>query len=157
MYKYIYIYYIYTYIFWTAPFKRVVKYKWLMISKVHTAIGVSKSDDTQCDPISVAITRGQFTTFRELPIEFSWQHIFASEINTPHSTTYWHIGHHGHTILENYYLTKRVWGVRMMTSSNGNTCRVTGLLCGEFTGHRWIPRTKASDAELWCFLWSSPE
>ena len=23
------------------------------------------------------------------------------------------------------------------------------------TGHRWIPRTKASDAELWCFLWSA--
>ena len=22
---------------------------------------------------------------------------------------------------------------------------------------RWIPRTKASDAELWCFLWSVPE
>ena len=30
-------------------------------------------------------------------------------------------------------------------------------LCGEFTGHRWIPHTKASDAELWCFLWSAPE
>ena len=30
-------------------------------------------------------------------------------------------------------------------------------LCGEFTGHRWIPRTKASDAEFWCFLWSAPE
>ena len=30
-------------------------------------------------------------------------------------------------------------------------------LCGEFTGPRWIPRTKASDAELWCFLWSAPE
>ena len=29
------------------------------------------------------------------------------------------------------------------------------LLCGEFTGHRWIPHTKASDAELWCFLWSA--
>ena len=26
--------------------------------------------------------------------------------------------------------------------------RVTGHLCGEFTGHRWFPRTKASDAEL---------
>ena len=26
-----------------------------------------------------------------------------------------------------------------------------------FTGHRWIPPTKASDAELWCFLWSAPE
>ena len=22
---------------------------------------------------------------------------------------------------------------------------------------RWIPHTKASDAELWCFLWSTPE
>ena len=22
---------------------------------------------------------------------------------------------------------------------------------------RWIPRTKVSDAELWCFLWSAPE
>ena len=34
--------------------------------------------------------------------------------------------------------------------------RVTGPLCGEFTGHRWIPGTKASDAELWCFPWSAP-
>ena len=42
----------------------------------------------------------------------------------------------------------------MMTSSNGNIFRVTGHLCGEFTGHRWIPRTKASGAELWYFLWS---
>ena len=44
----------------------------------------------------------------------------------------------------------------MMTSSNGNIFRVTDPLCGEFTGLRWIPRTKASDAELWCFLWSAP-
>ena len=40
----------------------------------------------------------------------------------------------------------------MMTSSNGNIFRVTGPLCGEFTGHRWIPHTKASNAGLWCFL-----
>ena len=36
----------------------------------------------------------------------------------------------------------------MMTSSNGNIFRVTGPLCGEFAGLRWIPRTKASEAEL---------
>ena len=47
--------------------------------------------------------------------------------------------------------------VLMITSSNGNIIRVTGHLCGELTGPRWIPRTKASDAELWCFLWSAPE
>ena len=34
---------------------------------------------------------------------------------------------------------------------------VTGHLCREFIGHRWIPRTKASDSELWCFLWSASE
>ena len=45
----------------------------------------------------------------------------------------------------------------MMTSSIGNIFRVTGLLCEEFTGHRWIPLTKASDAKLWCFLWSACE
>ena len=28
---------------------------------------------------------------------------------------------------------------RMMTSSNGNPFRVTGPLCREFTGHRWLP------------------
>ena len=27
-------------------------------------------------------------------------------------------------------------GISMMTSSNGNIFRVTGPLCGEFTGHR---------------------
>ena len=36
----------------------------------------------------------------------------------------------------------------MMTSSNENIFRVTGHLCGEFTGLRWIPRTKASDGAL---------
>ena len=46
--------------------------------------------------------------------------------------------------------------VLMKTQSNGNIFRVTGPLCGEFTGHPWIPRTEASDAELWCFLWSAP-
>ena len=45
----------------------------------------------------------------------------------------------------------------MMTSSNGNIFRVTGHSCEEFNGDRWIPRTKASDAELSCFPWSAPK
>ena len=45
----------------------------------------------------------------------------------------------------------------MMTSSNGNIFRVTDHLWGESIGHRWIPPTKASDAELLCFLWSASE
>ena len=39
----------------------------------------------------------------------------------------------------------------------GKIFRVTDHLCGEFTGPRWIPRTRTSDAELWCFLWSASQ
>ena len=52
-----------------------------------------------------------------------------------------------------YFLNMHI----MMTSSNGNIFRFTGHLWGEFTGPRWIPHTKASDAKLWCFLWSASE
>ena len=43
----------------------------------------------------------------------------------------------------------------MMTSSNENIFRVTAFF--PVTDHRWIPLTKASDAELWCFLRSAPQ
>ena len=35
--------------------------------------------------------------------------------------------------------------------------RVNDPWRGESTGHRWIPLAKASDTELWCFLWIAPE
>ena len=47
--------------------------------------------------------------------------------------------------------------VVMTTTSNGDIFCVTGHLCGELTGYRWIPVTKASDVELWWFLWSAPK
>ena len=56
-----------------------------------------------------------------------------------------------------------MWGwhywcwANMMTSSNGDIFRITGHLYGVFTIPRWIPHTKASDTELWCFLWSASE
>ena len=52
------------------------------------------------------------------------------------------------------YITNedKLWGVYMKTSSYGNIFFVTGPLWGESTGHWWIPLTKASDAELWCFF-----
>ena len=55
----------------------------------------------------------------------------------------------GHHMIYNRYA--------IMTSSNGNIFHVTDALWGESTGYRWIPLTKTSDAELWCFLWSAPE
>ena len=77
---------------------------------------------------------------------------------------------HGKTIVDNYFATKFcictstaqllryvLNFIIMMPSSNGNIFHIAGTLCGEFTGHRWIPHTKATDAELWCFLWTAPE
>ena len=45
----------------------------------------------------------------------------------------------------------------IIMSLDGNISCVTGPLWEESTGHWWIPLTKASDAELWCFLWCAPE
>ena len=44
----------------------------------------------------------------------------------------------------------------IMTSSNGTFSALLALCAGI---HRSLvnPRTKASEAELWCFLWSGPE
>ena len=38
----------------------------------------------------------------------------------------------------------------MMTSSDGNIFRITGPVCREFTSHRWIHLTKASDFLFIC-------
>ena len=59
---------------------------------------------------------------------------------------------HSETLASNASLTDFAYSYYMMTSSNGNNFRVPGPFCGEFTGNRWIPPTKASDVELWCFL-----
>ena len=87
--------------------------------------------------------------------EFHWglQYVKIHYINRPST---WRLKY----TTDNIHIC-RIWDVSlhqispndMMTSPNGNIFRVTGLLCGEFTG----PRTKASDAELWCFPWPTPE
>ena len=69
----------------------------------------------------------------------------------------WHTLWHGRKLYITMNSAGTVTTKFMMTSSNGNVFCVTGPLCGEFTGHRWIPHTKAGDAEQWCFLWSVPE
>ena len=56
-----------------------------------------------------------------------------------------------------YHKIEHTLAFDMMMSANGHIFHVTGPLWGESTGHRWIPLTKASDTEIWCFLWSVPE
>ena len=58
----------------------------------------------------------------------------------------------GLNVLTSFFVDNLANTTHMMTSSNGDIFRITDHLCGEFTGHQWIPYTKASDVELWCFL-----
>ena len=46
--------------------------------------------------------------------------------------------------------------VSMMTSWNRDIFRVTGSFCGEFIGHRWIPRTKCRwrGTLVFFFIWA---
>ena len=64
-------------------------------------------------------------------------------------------------LLSNYTSTQQMPRIRtrfyMIHNIMETFFRVTGPLCGEFIGHRWIPLTRASDAEFLCFLWSAPE
>ena len=70
------------------------------------------------------------------------------------SWTEWHFRIYTHMFLN---VVEGICLNFMMTSLNGNIIIVTGPLWGESTGYRWILLTKASDAELWCFLWYTPE
>ena len=101
---------------------------------------------------SYAISKGIWYVHQEWMLLNSAWHIVCSTRCHYTVCRWWDLWHATHT----YMRTVSPRDFIMMTSSNGNIFRVTGPLCGEFTGHRLIPLTKASDAELWCFLWSSP-
>ena len=53
----------------------------------------------------------------------AWLAFLSILFPNPSGLSHWHLDNH----------------IIMMTSSNGNIFRVTGHLCGEFTGTRWIP------------------
>ena len=72
---------------------------------------------------------------------------FYSSILTWLSETCWIVPYTSEPLLciQLHHYLKSSPSYYMMTSSNGNIFRVTGHLCGEFTGPRWSPHTKASD------------
>ena len=54
--------------------------------------------------------------------------------------------------------TDSVWkGLYMMTSSNGDIFRVTGHLCGEFTGPGEFPTQRPVTRSFDVFFWSTSE
>ena len=68
-----------------------------------------------------------------------------------------------HLLLLDLPITFRViWmAMRQSTTAPMMTLSSGGIFCGPLwrksTGHQWIPLTKATDAELWCFHWFEPQ
>ena len=57
----------------------------------------------------------------------------------------------------NMYKTKATKRLLASPSHQQTQYRLCGINRTLSPYHRWIPRTKASDTELWCFLWSLSE
>ena len=126
---------------------------------------ISVLQDTCLTPIKI-IEHLRKEYFARFETETDWNQIYPS--NESHGFHIWNPITYLRYISHNTLRRSQVWfwlnmnayilvGVTMMTSSNRNFFHVTGHLCGEFTGPRWIPRTNANDAALWCFLWSASE
>ena len=86
----------------------------------------------------------------------TYQTIVVSEYQTKLTTipglSQWH---HWHQDIVRVSVSMNIWCDKfMMPSSKGNISTLLGHCEGN---HRWIPLTKASDAGLWCFLWSALE
>ena len=76
----------------------------------------------------------------------------------PHTHTYLH-PHHPHTPQPQYpdpFPPSIHPSEKYVSALSLIIFRVTGSWWGESIGHLWITLTKASDAELWCFLWCMP-
>ena len=99
-------------------------------------IGNKQFPEPMMTQLSDAYMR-QWIPFRKIRSQFKYNYAFVA--------------------IKSHMCSPATYPCPMMTSSNGNIFRVTGHLCGKFTGPRWIPHTKASDVELWCLLWSAPE
>ena len=121
-------------LYWTASFK---------ISIIHYSMHYVREKSIRFDRLMNNVFKGnirKLDLIKQTPYRTWWHSMFMHILQ---------LGEHSRSIVPRTMLNS------MMTSSNGNIFRVTGHLCGEFTGPRWIPCTKASDAELWCFLWSA--
>ena len=96
--------------------------------------------------------------YKQLPDTSDWLHVYRNisiiRPEIPANIDYMTFDLPIERCLDINYASR--WPTIMMTSSNGNIFRVTDPLCGEFTGSGEFP-PNASDAELWCFLWSASE
>ena len=128
-----------------------VKWKYFVLTLLLAAIVTT----TKTHKSNNQLSNNKFVYFQWIILYFSAQYSFCQSFSCglQHNACFQYPGYALLVKIVLYVFCSYI--MFMMTSSNGNIFRVTGHQCGEFTGPRWILRTKASDADLWCFLWSA--
>ena len=64
---------------------------------------------------------------------------------------------HSHNSLQKHKDTHHLRCGNTLRASNLMMMSSNGIFSALLAFFRWIPHTKASDEELWCFVWSAPE
>ena len=116
----------------------------------------NKNISVTLSPIGQRTERGMSLTFVIVPVLF---HIFQMQFKV-NSSYLWlckYFNDKNHWII---FIWVRAW--LDTSSADGEVIKWKHFSCywafvRGFTGPLWIPLTKASDAELWCFLSSAPE
>ena len=93
---------------------------------------------------------GQVCTCKTFPDQIS-----RSDITVIYKYRYMGRMAHCENVLKSAHGVMTLKHVPMMTSSNGNIFRVTGPLCGEFTGHRWHGAFMFSLICVWINGWEN--
>ena len=137
---------------WKINWTILVQYYYHYYRCCHLPIGITPENK---DSVQWCLTTPSWEKQARVAAAAMFHTINSSKKNGIPCEEYRHLLEHVTSSRREHMLLEKAGD--MMTSSNGNIFRVTGYLCGEFTGPRWIPHTKASDAELWCFLWSASE
>ena len=108
----------------------------------------------QCGPVTFIWGQLQIRHLSHQSLKLAFKSFIYSFINSPHDPMskkahfYFHKIHY-------FFIMYPIWHDDFIKWKN--KIDAAGHLCVEFPGGRWIPCTKASDTELWCFLWSAPE
>ena len=120
---------------------------------------VSSHGGTVMWQFNVCWTRWTIAWIFELSVIWAGMTLMLCHSNDDTISPY-HTWNAKHGLLARINVLLRIQGssiLCMVTSSNGKISRGTGPFLGECAAHRWIPFTKGSDIQLWCFLWSAPE
>ena len=137
---------IYVYGYWEISLEKALNIWFTSISRWCKSWNFS-DDAIECNKLCPSAAKLDTRPF--LQISFAWLQVLKTVWKTPLYVGFLYTYPSRSSFETPHYIIPLQ---HHMTSSNGNSFRVTSPFWWESSGHRWVPLRKASDAELWCFF-----